>query len=219
VPNGEFVMNESQIEHRRWKYLLWALFIVIFIVVVLYASIPSIRDWYIKTHYPYGWSHCCDKALMIALVQYAEANNGEYPAGESCSEASLSLLYPKYLDANTLRGKIVPMEIVEKQLQQDKKLGPDSCGWHYVEGLTRKDDPRLALVWDKVGLGHNGEILSGGGHYVIFVDTQMRYIDGNHWNDFEDLQERLLLEKKGDKLSATEVLDLEEKWRSIVDEK
>ena len=210
-------MNESEIRPRPWQYSLRALFVLTFIVAGLCASFASYRQWYIKTHYPYGWSHCCDKGLMFALLNYADQHGGAYPAGERWPEASLSLLYPKYIDAEILQGKTVPLDIVEKRLQKGEKLGPNSCGWHYVEGLTKNDDPRLALVWDKVGLGHNGQRLQNGGHYVIFVNCDIKYITGKHWNDFEDLQEILLL-KKGLKLSTISDIELEKKWRSITDE-
>src|SRR5216683_121100 len=112
---------------------------------------------YHRWKYPYGWSHSCDKGLMFSLHQYAEDHGGAYPAGEATPEASLSLLYPKYADASLLQGKTVPLELVEAILERGDHLGPDTCGWHYVEGLRLDDNRRLALCWDKVGLGHNGE--------------------------------------------------------------
>ena len=78
-------MNESQISRRPWRYSLRALFVLMFIVAVLCASFAGFRSWYIKTHYPYGWSHCCDIGLMVALLCYADANGGAYPTGERCS--------------------------------------------------------------------------------------------------------------------------------------
>jgi hypothetical protein len=76
--------------------------------------------------------------------------------GGGTPEGSLSLLFSNYVDAYTLRGKTVPLNVTEEGLETGK-LGPDSCGWHYVEGLTDTDDPQIAILWDKVGLGHNGE--------------------------------------------------------------
>jgi hypothetical protein len=211
-------MNESEIRPKPWQYSLRVLFVLMFIVAGLCASFACFRQWYIKTHYPYGWSHCCDKILAMSLEEYAVAHNGAYPSGERWPEASLSLLYPKYLDiVEILRGKTVPLDIVEKRLQKGEKLGPNSCGWHYVEGLTKKDDSRLGLVWDKTGLGHNGQLLQKGGHYVIFVNSDIKYINGKHWDEFEDLQEILLL-KKGLNLSTISDIELEKKWRSITDE-
>jgi hypothetical protein len=36
---------------------------------------------------------------MFALDEYARDHNGAYPAGEESPEASLSLLYPEYANA------------------------------------------------------------------------------------------------------------------------
>jgi hypothetical protein len=129
----------------------------------------------------------------MALHQYADAHNGRYPAGEASSEASLSLLYrEKLCDADLLRGKIVPLEEVEAVLNRGDLLGPDTCGWHYVEGLTRKDDPRIAIIWDKVGLGHNGESLRGGGHWVMLLNGDEKHIPERDWQEFLEEQDRLL---------------------------
>jgi len=113
--------------------------------------------------YPYGWSHCCLKGVGLALHNYAQKYGGHFPAGAESPEASLSLLYREgFLDAEYLRGKTVPVEKVQRILERGELLGPDSCGWHCVEGLTTSDDPDLAVVWDKVGLGHNGQDIGGG---------------------------------------------------------
>src|SRR5262245_19376168 len=116
-----------------------------------------------RYRYPYGWSHCCDKQLMFALHWYAEHHGGAYPAGEATPEASLSLLYPEYANAELLRGKTVPVEEVKDRLERGERLTPETCGWHYVEGLTLNDNRRIAILWDKAGLGHNGERNSDGG--------------------------------------------------------
>jgi hypothetical protein len=147
--------------------------------------------------YPYGWSHCCSKILYMALHEYAEAHGGVYPAGEACPEASLSLLYRERLcDADLLRGKIISLEDVEAVLSSGALLGPDTCGWHYVEGLTQNDDPRIAIIWDKVGLGHNGESLRGGGHWVMLLHGDEKHIPEGEWQEFLDEQQRLIAARR-----------------------
>ncbi len=158
----------------------------------LYLGLRLSVHWYMSWKSPYGWSHCCDACLGIALEEYASDHNGADPTGESCPEASLSLLYPKYVDANVLRGKTVPLETVQALLESGKKLGPKTCGWHYVEGLRFGDDPDLALFWDKVGLGHNGARNPDGGHCVWFLDRGRDYVSGAEWPSFLAEQERLL---------------------------
>jgi hypothetical protein len=161
-------------------------------VVVTTALVGGLLGygWW-RHRYPYGWSHCCDKGLMLALNGFAETHGGAFPHGRATPEASLGLLYPDFADPNLLRGKTVPQEVVQRLLQNGGVLGPDSCGWHYVEGLRVTDDPKLALCWDKAGLGHNGERLPAGGHYVIFVGLSIEYIPGERWADFVAEQHRL----------------------------
>ncbi len=142
--------------------------------------------------FPYGWSHCCDILLGRALVDYAEDHGGRFPSGGGSPEASLSLLYSNYADANLLRGKTVPLETVERALSTNGKLGPESCGWHYVEGLSLSDDPRIAIVWDKVGLGHNGQRPENGGHSIIRADGMRDFVSGSAWPKFLQEQQELL---------------------------
>jgi len=168
---------------------------VALVVLAVMVTIAFGGGWYYKSLFPYGWSYSCDKQLMFALVQYAEDNTGAYPAGEATPEASLSLLYPKYANEYVLQGKTVPLEVVKTILERGNRLGPESCGWHYVEGLRLDDDYRLALCWDKVGLGHNGQRQSDDGHTVLFVSQRFEYIEGARWEEFLQEQTKLLEER------------------------
>jgi len=177
----------------RWSTKRRRLLLFILTVLVAFGG----GGWlYYRWTFPYGWSHSCDKILMFALHQYAEEHGGNYPAGKATPEASLSLLYPSYANANVLQGKTVPLDLVKNTLERGDRLSPDTCGWHYVEGLTLGDDRRLALCWDKVGLGHNGQRNSDGGHTVLFVNMGYEYIEGSKWQEFLEEQERLLTDRK-----------------------
>jgi hypothetical protein len=171
---------------RRYRWLVVS-------VVVIAGLVGGGYAWYRDT-YPFGYSHCCDKQLDLMLHNYADSNGGWFPKGEATPEASLSLLrreFPEWVTANLLRGKTVPEAAVRARLEDGKLLTPDTCGWHYVEGLRKDDDARLALFWDKAGLGHWGERLSGGGHRVCFVGGSIEYIAGDRWEEFVAGQERL----------------------------
>lgn len=82
-----------------------------------------------------------------------------------------------------LRGKTVPIDVTLNQLKTGGVLTPETCGWHYQEGLTLRDH-ECALFWDKAGLGHNGERLAGGGHIVTFVNGDKRHVKETEWQAF-----------------------------------
>jgi hypothetical protein len=190
--------------------LILRVLIVLLAVLALGGGAISV---YWRNQYPYGWSHCCDLCLGGLLIAYADEHDGHFPAGEKTPEASLSLLYlvyPKQATAELLRGKTVPVEVVQAILDRGERLGPDSCGWHYVEGLTLADNPKLALFWDKAGLGHNGERLREGGHRVIMLNGMPRYVSAAEWPEFMKEQQALLAERvhgprKGDLMLSAKV--------------
>jgi len=130
----------------------------------------------------------------MSLTDYANDHSGFLPQGESSPEASLSLLnHEEYgIGAEVLRGKTVPLEVTQAALELDGVLGPESCGWHYVEGLTLTDNPEIAVIWDKVGLGHNGQRLPNGGHEVFFLSNHSSIISAAEWPLFLKNQEALL---------------------------
>lgn len=158
-------------------------------VIVLFVM--AVYDW-IRYRYPFGWSHTCDKILNLSLVMYADKHDGWFPRGEATPEASLSLLYrdDPFMDS-VLCGKRIPKEVTKAILSQGMLLTPETCDWHYVEGLRKDDDHGLALFWDKVGLGHNGERLARGGHSVGYIGGNTAYVSGADWPKFLAEQRRL----------------------------
>jgi len=176
--------------------IAWRLMIAASVVIVALLGLRTIM-------FPYGGSHCCLKVLWsFSLEPYAREHGGHFPRGEATPEASLSLLYREHLaDANVLRGKTVSLETVEGILGSGELLDPDSCGWHYVEGLTLRDDRRIAIVWDKVGLAHNGQNLFGG-HSVLFLDGTEKVIPKSDWPKFLADQESLLAARTREAIEA-----------------
>lgn len=134
----------------------------------------------------------------IALLDYADNNGGNFPAGKATPEASLSLIHPtcEHGYAYLLCGKTGSESVAQEILNQGKRLGPDTCGWNYVEDLRSDDDPRLAQFWDKEGLGHNGQRLSDGGHIVMFVSGISEYIPATQWDEFLAEQKELFAQRK-----------------------
>jgi len=170
-------------------------------VVIIPAILLALGYGWWRHHYPYGMSHCCDLNLYGALRQYATSHGWAFPAGEATPEASMSLLYRekcdygRLADERLLFGKTVSESVVKETLERGELLTPETCGWHYVEGLRLDDDPRLALFWDKVGLDHNGGRLAEGGHFVMFVDGERKYIPESEWNKLLEKQRKLLADR------------------------
>jgi len=153
-----------------------------------------------RYQYPYGYNHCCDIIIYQALVDYADKHGGAFPAGEATPEASLSLLHSGSVlmgdSAYYLAGKTRSEARAKAILDSGRLLGPDTCGWNYVEGLRIDSNPDLALFWDKEGLGHVSERLRGGGHIVRFVGGRIEHIPASRWNAFIQQQRELRAEEK-----------------------
>lgn len=176
----------------RIQFSLRFLFKAVATIAVVIGVLVGAGRLYLHWLYPYGRSHCCDTGLWLALQNYAASPGGAFPVGEATPEVSLSLLYPQHVDANMLRGKIVPLADIEAALKKNGRLDPTTCGWHYVEGLTTSDDGGIAIVWDKVGLGHNGERLPQGDHTVLFLNGRSEQIAVDRWQAFLEEQQKLL---------------------------
>lgn len=185
----------SNAPSARFQFTLRWLFKAVAGIAIAIGLLVGVGRLYLHWHYPYGRSHCCDTGLGISLRNYAASHGGAFPSGEATPEASLSLLYPQLADANALRGKTVPLADVEAALKKNGRLDPATCGWHYVEGLNTSDDGGIAILWDKVGLGHNGERLPQGDHDVLFLDGHTERIGGDRWQPFLKEQEKLLAQR------------------------
>ena len=178
--------------------------IILGIIAVLAIALGA----YYKAKFPYGQSHCCIDNMMFSLEQYAEEHAGHYPTGEVSPEASLSLLCrSNYLDAYTIRGMNVPEKTVRAILEGGGLLGPDTCGWHYTDGLTRADDPRIALLYCKQPLGHNGQKTKDGGRQVVFVGGNIDWISGEKWSPFLEEQKELLSKRSGRAKTGAPLVD------------
>ena len=166
---------------------------VVCLAVLLAAWMGGVYAWHWHT-FPYGFSHCCLKQLGMALGSYAEEHDGHFPIGGGCPEASLSLLYrgDYDMDGQILCGKTKSCEVAQAILEGGELLGPDTCDWHYIEGLTLADDRRLVILWDKVGLGHNGQKLPRGGHSVLRLLGDEEVIPESEWPAFLEMQEQLM---------------------------
>ena len=172
-------------------------------VLMLVPSVLALTAYgWFRHRYPYGFSHCCDLQLGFALREYASTHGGFLPAGEESPEASLGLLYGPWVNANVLRGKTIPEEVVQARLDQGLRLTPETCGWHYVEGLREDDDGQIAVCWDKVGLDHNGGLLPAGDHTVLLLGVGHKTVPAAEWPEFLEQQQALIAASKAARHAA-----------------
>jgi hypothetical protein len=193
--------------------------LVIVVSILGFIGVSAIAVWVsYKNHYPHGASHCCIIGMENALEMFARENAGHYPSGEASPEASLSLLArSNYVDSYTLRGMIVPEQTVRSIFAHGGLLGPDSCGWHYTDGLTLADDARIAILYCKEPLGHNGQKTKDGSRQVVFVGGNIGWISGDKWTAFLQEQKELLSKRNERSKAGRPLVDasieLPDGWR------
>lgn len=157
--------------------------------------VALVTTWiWVQVTYPYGISHCCSRGIALGLFQYATDHQGWFPHGGSSPEAALSeTVRTGNNGLYEVRGKNISLGTAQAAWTRDGHLGPESCGWHYIEGLRKDDDPQMALAWDKAwGLGHNGQRVRGLGHIVILVGGEERAVALQEWPKYAmDLREKL----------------------------
>jgi hypothetical protein len=170
----------------------------------LAALIVLISGWriWLWYEYPYGRTHRCSRALLLSLIQYAGDHDDKLPTGGATPEASLCVLYKEgYVDADALAGRGMSAEslkVARKILESGGVLGPDTCDWHYVDGIGHDGDASIALFWGKSDLGHVGQRLHGG-HEVAFNDGHVQVIPAGRWKEFLGEQEKLVAEYRKQK--------------------
>jgi hypothetical protein len=163
--------------------------------ILLVAAALAILGPYcwLRYMYPYGYHRACHRQVLLALIQYAGDHDDKFPSGGATPEASLSMLYhEKYItDPGTLAGNGKSAEVAQQILESGGVLGPDTCDWHYVEGVNHDADATIAIFWDKSGFDHTGRRLHGG-HMVGFNDGHVEIIPANRWKEFLTEQEKMV---------------------------
>jgi len=194
-PHVEITLGEALVDVSEGEFGLVRRFFKflaqkkVMIPLLLLCGFIAYSRYRYHQNYPYGWSHCCETQLSFALRDYANRHGGKFPDGGTTPEASLGLLYPHDANAYLLSGKIAAPEETEAVLASGGPLTPQTCGWHYVEGLTTDDDPELALFWCKEPLDHNGGLSDG---YVVWtVSGSKEYVALNDWENFLTRQKEL----------------------------
>jgi hypothetical protein len=160
--------------------------------------------WY-RYEYPYGRGHrgCC-RFLLSSLLMYAGDHDDKFPSGGATPEASLCVLYrEKYVDAGTLVGWTESPDAARRSVESGGVLAPDTCDWHYVEGVNHDADSTIAIFWSKSSIGHTGKNLHGG-HQVGFNDGHVEVVRAERWEAFLAEQKELVARYVAEKSQKAE---------------
>jgi hypothetical protein len=171
--------------------------VVLAVVIPLAAAALAVvgRYCWLRYEYPYGYHRACHRQVILALIQYADDHDDKFPSGGATPEASLSALYHgKYItDPGTLAGNGKSAEVARQILESGGVLGPDTCDWHYVEGVHHDASATIAIFWDKSSFDHTGRRLHGG-HMAGFNDGHVETIPAERWQEFLAEQEKMVEE-------------------------
>ena len=154
--------------------------IVIGVVGVVYALGCS----YYKKTYPYGCTHRCSKGLAFDLRSYADANGGNYPNFVD-GDRLLVADYVKDSDYNLemLIGKTVDFDEAKAFYKKHGYLLSKHSAWQFVNGVTL-DHVGRAFAWDKIPLGHSGQVLEYKTREVIEVGCVVTNVPDEHWEKY-----------------------------------
>src|SRR5262249_54228306 len=128
-----------------WRRLRWVLLVLLVLggLAVLYVrSHPLVFNESL-------WQHAhCIKIAGLELERYAEENKGKFPHHPGGYGNALLLLSEDCFFALTGPGYDAAAFHAAKRNGRD--LAEEECGRVYVQGLTKKSNPEIALLFDKL---------------------------------------------------------------------
>jgi len=168
------------------------LLLCMLLLVVLTSVYVSRRPLlFIPTH-----AHCI-KFAGLRLEEFADEHDGKFPYSPKGYSNALLLLEEDYYHALTGPGyDAAPF----RQAKRDgTDLPEDACGRVYVQGLTRKSNPEIALLFDKLpspGGDHCHmpfRLFARAGREVWCVGCSLHFIPESDWPAFAARQVELLV--------------------------
>ena len=165
--------------------------IIIFITIIILCVISSktIFEW----QYPYGMRSGVLPGILNALYQYADENNGFFPAEEGANPlSSLQKLNPGFAGKYLLAGISGDIKTTGKVLSEKGELNSTHSSWIYYPGLHYDDNTDIAIIWERQeGITFNGSRVESGSHAVGFINAQWKQIPKEEWDDFVKQQKKL----------------------------
>lgn len=176
---------------RRWRWVVAALGLAIVLAVLYVRANPLVFSESMWEH-----EHCI-KVALIELMDYCAENGGTYPSHPNGYGDALLLLDEQCYYA--LTGPGYDEAPFHRAKESGRDLPEQECGRVYVQGLTDKSHPDIALLFDKLptpGGDHCHfpiRLWAPLGREVMFVGGDTSFVEEDDWPGFVKRQVELLV--------------------------
>ena len=173
---------------RRWVRIVFALTVVAVVAGAVYVRMHPLVFMEVHAH--------CIKMAGMELLNYADANEGRFPYHPRGYGNALLLLDEQCFHALTGPGYSPAPFHAAKKAGTD--LAEEECGRVYVQGLTKRSNPELVLLFDKLptpGGDHCHlpfRLWAPLGREVVDVTGFDRFVPESEWPAFAARQIELL---------------------------
>jgi hypothetical protein len=176
--------------------------LAVVVLVLLFVGVVS-AIYYVRSH-PLVfneslWQHAhCMKQAGMALRIYASQNNGRFPNHPNGYGDALLMMSPHPGEWHCLTGPGYNTSAFAAALASGGDVDESRCGRVYVQGLNEANDPRIALLFDKVAAPDDHcqfpyRLWAGFVREVCFVDATSRAVPVEQWAGFAREQIDLLV--------------------------
>ncbi len=160
--------------------------------------------WYVRSH-PLVfneslWEHAhCMPQAASAFLTYALDHDGRFPYNTNGYGDALLLLTNEMGSFwGPLTGPGYDIDVFAKAARTGSHLPEQLCGRVYVQGLSERSNPQIALLFDKVAAPPDHcqfprRLWWGYVREVCFVDGTWRMVPLAEWPDFARRQTELLI--------------------------
>jgi hypothetical protein len=184
------VFQDTIIMRRKWRWILLALVPVTVLAGVYFCANPLVFNESLWEH-----AHCISIAGQ-ELEHYASENGGKFPSDPKGYGNALLLLNEDCYFA--LTGPGYDAVVFHEAKRSGRDLAEEECGRVYIQGLTKKSDPEIVLLFDKLptpGGDHchfPSRLWAPLGREVLFVSGHSIFVLERDWPDFAKRQVELL---------------------------
>ena len=162
---------------------------IIIIAIIAVAFLVGAQLWL----YPFGNRRCALMCMYSPLSTFAYDHGGRFPCSKNGAFDALSQLYPEYTPCpEVLAGISGNRKALAECIKLGKAFSEIECGWVYFQGMSVTDNPKIAILWDRIGgVSGDGRRDLKGRHPVLFIDGDIQLVKKEQWDLFVKQQQEL----------------------------